>query len=65
MNKFMRSSATRFDSDQPHCDFSCMKRSISIVISAVHTWVFTALDVVPTKVLIFRFVLSALKTIVG
>ena len=38
-----------------------MKRSISIVISAVHTWVFTALDVVPTNVLIFKFCFSALK----
>ena len=49
VNRFVRSSATRFDIDQPQRDFSCIKRSISIVIKAVHTWVFTAVGEVPTK----------------
>jgi hypothetical protein len=33
----MRSSAIRFNTDQPHCDLSYMKRTINIVISAVQT----------------------------
>jgi hypothetical protein len=40
----MRSSAIRFNSDQPHCDLSCMKRTIKIVISAVQTWVYLIFD---------------------
>ena len=61
VNRFMRSSATRLDIDQPQRDLSWIKRSITIVINVVHTWVFTAVGDVPTNVLIFRFCFSALK----
>src|SRR5438270_3391630 len=41
--------------------FSCRKRSRSIAIKAVQTWVLTALGLVPTKVLILQSCLSDLK----
>ena len=42
-------------------ELSCRKRSIRMAINAVHTWIFTALGEVPTKVLILRFCFKALK----
>src|SRR5439155_18998294 len=61
VKRFIRSSATRFDSDQPSWARICKYFRTSIVISAVHTWILTALALVPTNVLIFRFCFSALK----
>ena len=56
-----RVSATRFEIDQPQRDFICIKRRISIVIIAVHTWVFTVVGEVPTEAFWIRFCFSALK----
>ena len=47
--------------DQENDDFNCRYFSTSIAINAVHTWVRTALALVPTKVLIFNVCFSALK----
>src|SRR5215471_2173204 len=60
-NNCWRNRASRFDRAQPNCARSCRKRSSNMAISAVQTCTFTALALVPTKVLILHSCLSALK----
>src|SRR5260370_17285320 len=54
-------SDDRVENDQENFDFSCRYFNTSMAISAVHTWVRTALALVPTNVLIFSVCFSALK----
>ena len=60
-NRFIRSRATRFDSDEAKRERSWRERRSSIAIRAVQTWIFSALALVPTNVLILRFCFRALK----
>ena len=53
-------AAASVDHDQENDDFNCRYFSASIAINAVHTWVLTALALVPTKVLTLHTCLSAL-----
>src|SRR5713101_7052919 len=59
----MRSKATRLASDQAKRERSCRYLRSSMAISAVHTWTFSALALVPTNVLILRFCFRALKNV--
>ena len=49
------------DNDQENFDFNCRYFNTNIAIRAVHTWVLTALALVPTNVLIFSVCFSALN----
>ena len=53
--------ATRLDKDHPNVDFNCRYFKTNIAINAVQICVCTAFALVPRKVLILQFCLSALN----
>ncbi len=50
--QLLAQQSRQVESDQAKLDFICRYFKTSIAISAVHTWVLTALALVPTNVLI-------------
>ncbi len=61
VKRFQRRSATRLESDQSTRLRNCNSLSSSMAMSAVQIWMLSAFLLVPTKVLILRFCLMALK----